>query len=94
MTQPSDLEERIRTILYDRLQIEAPPADQDLIEAGILDSLSFVDLLVAIEEEFSIRIVLDSVDLNNFRSVAMIANYIAQQKTSPNEVALGRHSTV
>ena len=53
MTGLSDIEQRIQTVLHGRLQIDAPALDEDLFEAGILDSLSFVDMLVALEREFS-----------------------------------------
>ena len=93
MTGPSDLEPRIRTLINDRLQIEVPIGDGDLFEQGILDSLSFVDVLVALEEEFLLQIPLDRIDLDDFRSIARMARYISQQ-LSGNEVGLGRHSGV
>ena len=93
MTGLSDIEQRIQTILHGRLQIDAPALDEDLFEAGILDSLSFVDMLVALEREFSIQIPLDQVDLNDFRSVSRIGAYIASSSRSSQE-PLGTHSTV
>ena len=74
-----DIEERIQGILQDRLQIQPPGSDDDLFDAGFLDSLSFVDLLVALEDEFSVRIALDQIDLNDFRSISKIGGYIAAQ---------------
>jgi acyl carrier protein len=95
MTRFVDIEERIQTILHQRLQVEAPASDEDLFQAGILDSLSFVDMLVALEDEFSIQIPLDQVDLNDFRSISKIGDYIvSQNRRSTNGVPLGRHSTV
>jgi len=50
--------------------------DTDLIEAGIADSLTMMDLLVFVEGEFSLR--LDFLDLNPevFRTPATIASLI------------------
>ena len=92
MTGLSDIEQRIQTVLHGRLQIDAPALDEDLFEAGILDSLSFVDMLVALEREFSIQIPLDQVDLNDFRSVSRIVHYIASGSRSSHEEPLGSHS--
>ena len=94
MTHPCSLEERIQRILNDRLQLDVSQADQDLFEAGILDSLSFVDMLVALEEEFSTQIALDKVDFNDFRSVNKIVEYLSSQDRLTGKVALGRHSIV
>ena len=85
------VEKRIRKILNDRLQIEPPASDQDLFQEGILDSLSFVDMLVALEGEFSITIALDKVDLDDFRSISRICDYI---NYSLGEVSIGRNSGI
>jgi acyl carrier protein len=45
----------------------------DLFEAGILDSQKFVELLLYIEQTFSIQILIE-----NFRSVDRIANLVLQ----------------
>jgi methoxymalonate biosynthesis acyl carrier protein len=87
-----DVEQRIRKILNDRLQIESPAPDQDLFQEGILDSLSFVDMLVALEGEFSITIALDQVDLDDFRSITRICNYVKSRTVG--EVSIGRNSSV
>jgi acyl carrier protein len=88
-----DLERRIQTIISERLRIEIPAIEDDLFENGILDSLSFVDVLVALEEEFSTQIPLDRINLDEFRCIAKIAVYLSQNK-SRNEVGLGRHTAV
>jgi acyl carrier protein len=93
MTAILDLEQRIRTVINEQLQTEVPAADQDLFDNGVLDSLSFVDLLVALEEEFSLQIPLDRINLDDFRSIARMACYISQQQ-SANEVGFGSHSAV
>ena len=93
-TSPVSVEQRIRTILRERLQIDAPASGQDLFQTGILGSLSFVDMLVALEEEFVIHIALDQVDLADFRSIAAICDYIQSAGKSTDKVPLGSHSAV
>jgi len=94
MTQDLSTEERIQSTLLNHLHIQAPSPEEDLFQTGILDSLSFVDMLVALENEFSIHIALDQVDLDDFRCIAKIGNYIESLTQSTNKVSLGRHSTV
>lgn len=72
------------TLLYNRiaamfvaaLHVDPPGADADLFETGVLDSVSFVDLLLRIEQEFGIHCSLEDLDLDNFRSVNRIAGFI------------------
>lgn len=52
----------------------------DLIAAGLLDSLVFVELLVQLEREFDVQIDLDNLEVDNFRSIASIAAFIAAEK--------------
>ena len=72
-------EQRIRTLLCDRLQIEPPARDEDLFQSGSLDSLSFVDMIVALEEEFSLHVSLEQIIPDNFRTIAAISAYIESQ---------------
>jgi D-alanine--poly(phosphoribitol) ligase subunit 2 len=92
MTHVLNVEQRIQATLLNRLHLQSPEPDVDLFQTGVLDSLSFVDMLVALEAEFSIQIPLDQVDLDDFRSIAAIAAYIESATTS--KAPLGKHSTV
>jgi len=53
--------------------------ETDLLAGGVLDSLSFVDLLLYLEEEFHVSISLDELDLTNFQSVSAVAAYVTRQ---------------
>jgi methoxymalonate biosynthesis acyl carrier protein len=89
----SSLQDRIGKVFVQHLHIQAPSPDKDLIESGIIDSLTFVELLARLEQEFSIRIPLEDLDLNQFRSIARIGEFV-RAKISGSEVALGSCSTV
>jgi D-alanine--poly(phosphoribitol) ligase subunit 2 len=65
--------DRIRGLFEDALSIRAPAPDVDIIEAGLLDSLALVTLLFEIEVEFGVQIPLDSLDVDDFRTIARIA---------------------
>jgi acyl carrier protein len=79
------LEERIAKVFEQNLNLVVPSVDTDLFETGSLDSLSFVELLVHLEREYKINIPLQDIELDNFRSIASIAEFIAncdgQQRT-------------
>ena len=50
--------------------------DIDLIENEILDSLAFIELITALEEEFNIEIQPTQVNPDTWRSVKSIANLV------------------
>ena len=77
MADATALEARIGEIFRDRLNLSVPSPHTDLFEAGVLDSLSFVELLLQLENEFALKISLDDLELDNFRSIARIAAFIA-----------------
>jgi len=62
-----------------RLGLDEPSVDTDLFEAGVLDSMSFVELLLQIETTFGIKLNLGDIEFENFRSVERIAEIIASQ---------------
>jgi len=78
MSPDNDLSNTIRSLVLERLSIDIPPDDVDLIETGVLDSLILVDLILNLEQKFSISIPLESVDLDNFRTVGAIAALVAR----------------
>lgn len=66
----------IRRLFVQALNIEVPSEDTDLIDGGLLDSLALVELLFAIEREFGIRIQLDELDIESFRTVERIGEFV------------------
>ena len=71
--------DRITRLLSERIHIEVPSADTDLMESGLLDSLTLVELMTSLEEEFGISISFDEIELDNFRSVERIAQFVGQR---------------
>ena len=64
-------------LFSEKLNIEVPSPDTDLIESGLLDSLRLVELLLQIEASLGFRIALDEIDLDDLRSVRRIARLLA-----------------
>jgi acyl carrier protein len=71
------LENTVTGIFRDALNLVPPSPDTDLFAEGALDSLLLVDLLFKLEQHFSIRIPLEQIELDHFRSVASIAGFLA-----------------
>jgi acyl carrier protein len=73
------LRERIAGVFSQKLHIEVPSIETDLMETGVLDSLTLVELLFHIEQELGLKISLETLELDHFRSIARIADYLSSQ---------------
>ena len=71
--------ERIARLFLTRLNLEVPSPETDLFDAGVLDSMAFVELLVRLEEEFGIEVPFDSLEIDNFRSIEHIARFVEER---------------
>ena len=77
MQEAADLRGRIARLFADRLNLEIPSAETDLFETGALDSMGFVELLAQLEREFRVEVALGDIEMDNFRSIARIADFVA-----------------
>jgi D-alanine--poly(phosphoribitol) ligase subunit 2 len=77
---PTILCDDITDLFSARLGLDIPSTDTDLFEAGVVDSMSFVELLLQIETKFGIPMNLGDIEFENFRTVAKIADFIASRR--------------
>jgi acyl carrier protein len=82
MTSEQAIVARIGRVFEDTLTISAPAPDLDIIDAELLDSLTLVSLLFAIEQEFAMEIPLDSLAIDDIRTLSSIARMIASAGVS------------
>lgn len=74
------LYDQFTNFFLEQFHIEVPSMDTDLIEDGLLDSLMFVQLLLYIEETFGTKIHLEDIDIDNFRSIAKISEFLVNHR--------------
>jgi acyl carrier protein len=86
MSDATELRDRIARLFSDTLHRDVPSAETDLFESGLLDSLGFVDLLVHLEREFGTTIALDDLEVENFRSIEQIAEFVRSRAEAPQAV--------
>jgi methoxymalonate biosynthesis acyl carrier protein len=77
-----DLTEQISELLRTSVSIEVSSPDLDLIENGLLDSLTFVEILLSVEEEFGIEIGVDGFEIDDFRTVRKIAAFVSRHASA------------
>jgi len=72
----ADLKQQIRAIFSTQLSIELPDDDADLLDTGLIDSLTMVDLLAHLETNYGFTVVMDELDIEYFRDLKSIAQYV------------------
>jgi acyl carrier protein len=77
------LRDQVTAVVSDRARIEVPDTEADLLDAGLIDSLALVTLIVAFEDTFGVELPLDDFDIDRFRSVATIADFLASLGAEP-----------
>ena len=79
MSKPNrepDLISQVRRLIAEKLLLEVSSSQEDLLSSGTIDSLSLIQLLVNLEEHFSVRIPLDELEIEDLRSIQSIAHLI------------------
>jgi acyl carrier protein len=74
--------QRVQGLMKDVLAITPAGIDQDLLESGLLDSMALIELLYAIEQEFTVELPLEDLDVDRLRSVRGIASYVEQLRAA------------
>jgi len=76
------LETRVRRLFAERLNLDIPSTDTDVIDTGLVDSLMFVEFLAQLEEIFGVSVALEDLALDNFRTVSRIARSLADKRSA------------
>jgi acyl carrier protein len=76
--------EPLRELFLSELHIEMPSPETDLLRTAVMDSLMLVELLVAIEDRFGVKLELTELSLEEIRSPQSIAALIAGRVGSPS----------
>lgn len=86
------LHEKMTAVLERDLGVVVDSPSLNLFEAGVLDSLSFVNLLLYIESEFGVRVSFEELDMDRFSSIDGICNYITEQTADRVVMLPGKES--
>ncbi|OLE72269.1 MAG: hypothetical protein AUG05_05725 [Actinobacteria bacterium 13_1_20CM_2_66_18] len=77
MPDARNLERLLTTLFSEQLNVQVPSVETDLIETGLVDSLTFVEFLAQLEEGFGIQVSLEDLEIDHFRTISRIAGFIA-----------------
>ena len=76
MSPGEELILRVREIVAHVVELDLGP-DDDILRSGRLDSLGLIELIAAIEQELGVSVSLADLDIEDFRTVRSIADFIS-----------------
>ncbi|PYP95487.1 MAG: D-alanine--poly(phosphoribitol) ligase subunit 2 [Gemmatimonadetes bacterium] len=88
MPDSNELAQQISALFAEKLHLQVPSVDTDLIDTGLVDSLTFVEFLAQLEQEFGVQVSLQDLDLDRFRTVTRIAAFVATKSGNGSKVNL------
>lgn len=77
MADSTSLENRLIRLFTEKLHVEVPSVETDLIDTGLVDSLTFVEFLAQLEAGFGVQVSLEDLEIDRFRTISCIARFIA-----------------
>ena len=82
MLPDKELAREVRALLSEKLTTQVASLDTDLLETGVLDSLTVVGLLVQIEERFGLTVEMEDLEIDDLRSIRSITHLISRRKAA------------
>ena len=80
MAAENVVHDTVVTIFRNKLEFEVPGVETDLLETGMMDSLKLVELVFHLEQEFGITISMGTLELDQFRTIANIVQFVQGSK--------------
>jgi acyl carrier protein len=77
----------IRGIFADKLSIEVESSSVDLLDTGLVDSVTLVELLLVLEQQFGVSLPLEDIEMEDLRSVARIADLVARTRSAQRDLS-------
>lgn len=91
MIDAATAEARIAKIFETALHLDVPSVETDLFETGAVDSLGFVEFLLHLEREFGIKVSLADLELDHFRTIQRIVQFVLDQDGRAGLAAAARN---
>lgn len=79
------LASEIQQLFVEKLFIQVESVDMDLFQTGIFDSMTLVHFIPLLEEHFGLQFPMETLDIDSFRSVVQIAQFVADRKSADSE---------
>lgn len=74
-----DCRQEVREYIVHHARLDELDDDTDIFEAGIVNSLFAIQLMTWLEKKFCFKITIDDLDMNHFRSVGSITQFVERK---------------
>jgi acyl carrier protein len=81
---PDAIVERVRAFFTTALPKTPLGPDQDYFTQGLVNSLLALELVMYLEKNFAIRVEVEDLDLDNFRTINRITAYVRGKLATPH----------
>lgn len=72
------LKQHIVDIFAEQFETRLPSEEIDLLEAGLVDSVKIIDLVLGLEQRFGVSLPFEELEIEDFRTVPKLAERIAR----------------
>lgn len=79
----------IGSVLRDHLNVLVDSPDADLLETGLVDSIGLVELILQLEDRFGMDLPMESLEIDDLRSINTIADLVTRLSSMPLARAVG-----
>lgn len=73
-------QEIIRNYILENIHVPSLDDDFDIFEAGIVNSLFAIELMTFLEKSFAVKVTMDDLDMQNFKSVNAASQFVQRKK--------------
>ncbi|HLP46091.1 MAG TPA: acyl carrier protein [Candidatus Kapabacteria bacterium] len=76
----SSPQEIIRNYILENINLPSLDDDFDIFEAGIVNSLFAIELMTFLEKSFAVKVTMEDLDMQNFKSVNAASQFVLRKK--------------
>jgi len=76
MGNESMIKSAVCDYILEHVNIESLDYDDDIFEEGLVNSLFAIELMVFLEKTFSIKITMEDLDMEHFKSINSIYDFV------------------
>jgi acyl carrier protein len=70
----------IRNYIMENVNLQELDDDYDIFEAGLVNSLFAIELMTFLEKAFNIKVTMDDLDMENFKTVNSTGSFVQRKK--------------
>lgn len=67
--------------ILDNVGMDSIDFDMDIFEEGLVSSLFAIELMTFIEKNFAIKVTMEDLDMNNFKTINSIQSFINKKQS-------------